>query len=338
MKNNIEYLSKLFRAERDGITKDFALKACYATIDYGEIKKQSKKSKKIIIGKKNINGISDYINFLEDDINDHCKEFNQVFNIDRNKKFIIHFELEDFQKNIFFNDDIYIKSTICEEGRSFDMGINTFGRVFISSKQLVYFFKKGFLYRHNEVPNVNHIKGIFTEPNHYYNVIRLKKEWDSFNRRIFKPIIKHNFYEPKIKNMYYKTYTGYNKLVKQDFIYVITYKTKNKKRYYKIGASNNPDKRLKQLQTGNPFKLFLLSVYRIKDRSIEKLIHKSLKKHNLEGEWFLLDKKNLRKVIKIILKNNQLNESTLRVIKTSSKEFINQKKLLSKRFKTRNIF
>jgi hypothetical protein len=53
----------------------------------------------------------------------------------------------------------------------------------------------------------------------------------------------------------------------------------------KIGRSKDPQKRLKQLQTGNPNKLKLIASF---DRMgwREKALHEHLSKWSLEGEWF----------------------------------------------------
>lgn len=62
-------------------------------------------------------------------------------------------------------------------------------------------------------------------------------------------------------------------------IYVV--ETKN----IKIGYSTNPTKRLKELQTANPYRLNLIHVEK-GDYIKEKTIHNKLKKYSLIGEWF----------------------------------------------------
>ena len=55
----------------------------------------------------------------------------------------------------------------------------------------------------------------------------------------------------------------------------------------KIGISTDPQKRLKQLQTGSPYKLKLLcSIANMSHR--EKIIHNRLKDYKMscKGEWF----------------------------------------------------
>ena len=57
--------------------------------------------------------------------------------------------------------------------------------------------------------------------------------------------------------------------------------------YYKIGVSKNPNKRLKQLQTGNSSQLKLIESYPSEyAHKIEKTIHNFLSYAKKEGEWF----------------------------------------------------
>lgn len=53
----------------------------------------------------------------------------------------------------------------------------------------------------------------------------------------------------------------------------------------KIGRSDNPMKRVGELQTGNPNPLSLLSCFAA-EPSVEQTIHKHLEKYSLNGEWF----------------------------------------------------
>ena len=59
--------------------------------------------------------------------------------------------------------------------------------------------------------------------------------------------------------------------------------------FVKIGKSHSPEKRIKELQTGNPYKLELLKT--IKECSEggyfnESDLHIKFKDHRVEGEWF----------------------------------------------------
>lgn len=57
--------------------------------------------------------------------------------------------------------------------------------------------------------------------------------------------------------------------------------------YYKIGVSKNPEKRLKQLQTGNSSELKLIHSYSSEyANKIEKTLHNMLSHCKKEGEWF----------------------------------------------------
>lgn len=63
-----------------------------------------------------------------------------------------------------------------------------------------------------------------------------------------------------------------------------------KKGDIKIGKSNNPEKRMAELQTGNPKKLRLIASIHCKSEqeafSLEKKIHQLFRKRRLHGEWF----------------------------------------------------
>ena len=61
----------------------------------------------------------------------------------------------------------------------------------------------------------------------------------------------------------------------------------------KIGISNNPQKRLRQLQTGTGNQLKLLQTYKTEnDRHWEKRIHKMFWQNRKKGEWFALNPLN----------------------------------------------
>ena len=75
------------------------------------------------------------------------------------------------------------------------------------------------------------------------------------------------------------------------FIYIVRC---GKQNLFKIGISKNVDKRLKQLQTGNPHKLkciFRIESLEIKAAKIEATIHQFFKEANKKhvlNEWFNL--------------------------------------------------
>ncbi|HWG80743.1 MAG TPA: GIY-YIG nuclease family protein [Stellaceae bacterium] len=58
---------------------------------------------------------------------------------------------------------------------------------------------------------------------------------------------------------------------------------------FKIGIAARPEARLRQLQTGNHFKLSLFDTIPVRTADaprVERNIHKALSAHHLSGEWF----------------------------------------------------
>lgn len=75
----------------------------------------------------------------------------------------------------------------------------------------------------------------------------------------------------------------------ESFLYVI--KSKSSSTEVKIGFSDDPEARLKQLQTGHPEPLEVIyreGVDSSKVRYLERIIHQVNKSRRLKGEWFLL--------------------------------------------------
>ena len=87
------------------------------------------------------------------------------------------------------------------------------------------------------------------------------------------------------------------------------------KNFYKIGISKEPQKRIFNLQTGNPNKLkliFELIVNKnINSRDVEKVIHTYLKEQNMliSGEWFKIESEdfvfNLAKTLLTVGQNRK---------------------------------
>jgi hypothetical protein len=69
--------------------------------------------------------------------------------------------------------------------------------------------------------------------------------------------------------------------------------------YIKIGRTNNPKKRLSDLQSGNPNKLSYLILLKGKGY-LEKSIHEDLKSYRVRGEWF---KKSCIDLLRVIIDN-----------------------------------
>jgi hypothetical protein len=57
--------------------------------------------------------------------------------------------------------------------------------------------------------------------------------------------------------------------------------------HIKIGFSNNPKRRLKQLSTGSSLRLRLLTTFQ-GDKTLEKQIHQKHQKVRHNGEWFIV--------------------------------------------------
>ena len=83
---------------------------------------------------------------------------------------------------------------------------------------------------------------------------------------------------------------------------------------YKIGVTKKVEKRIKELQTGNPLKIELINFYESEHSyKIEKFLHKKYSHTKLtegfeylEGEWFKLDNndvKNFRDICSSIENN-----------------------------------
>lgn len=61
----------------------------------------------------------------------------------------------------------------------------------------------------------------------------------------------------------------------------------------KIGVTANIERRLKSLQTGNPYKLECKALIPCKSKDsaydLELFLHKQLDRHRMQGEWFRSD-------------------------------------------------
>ena len=59
--------------------------------------------------------------------------------------------------------------------------------------------------------------------------------------------------------------------------------------FVKIGYSNNPEKRIKQIQTGCPFPVTIIRTWQGMGRKEEKLMHRAYSKYKTVGEWFKIE-------------------------------------------------
>lgn len=80
--------------------------------------------------------------------------------------------------------------------------------------------------------------------------------------------------------------------MKHSYIYVIG----SEHPPYKVGISRNPERRLRDLQTGHPEKLILhhkQSTDAARTKLLETVIHRNLHLHRTHGEWFDIPMENL---------------------------------------------
>lgn len=92
-----------------------------------------------------------------------------------------------------------------------------------------------------------------------------------------------------------------------NFIYV--WKDKEDDRYYKIGRTNNPYRRLKTFQTAQPKPIEVVAVLAVKnDEKAEKIIHEKFANIRVRdnGEWFYA-KNDLKRYVSSI-RDNVLTE------------------------------
>jgi hypothetical protein len=72
--------------------------------------------------------------------------------------------------------------------------------------------------------------------------------------------------------------------------------------FYKIGFSNNIEKRIKTLMVGNPYELEIIFVFEHNDaKEIEFFLHSRYKKENIRGEWFALSLEQIQEIENICL-------------------------------------
>jgi predicted GIY-YIG superfamily endonuclease len=68
--------------------------------------------------------------------------------------------------------------------------------------------------------------------------------------------------------------------------------------YIKIGVSKNPERRIKSLQTGNPYKIkLILAIEDSAAYDLEYQFHKYYEKEKSVGEWFEIND-NIRNFVK----------------------------------------
>lgn len=88
----------------------------------------------------------------------------------------------------------------------------------------------------------------------------------------------------------------------------------NSQKICKIGVSDNPQKRLKSIQTGCPYKVNILSHYPELGYDTEKDLHKRFKKYRMQGEWF-----RIKGEVEKLIHDNPFKEKNKKKIKPPKK-------------------
>jgi len=95
------------------------------------------------------------------------------------------------------------------------------------------------------------------------------------------------------------------------YVYIIQSGTR-KKSPIKIGMSDDPEKRIKQLQTGNPYILRIIISIKCNSRKhafeLERTLHRMLLRNNILNEWFFVKKKSLLETINRFANNPDLKQ------------------------------
>ena len=129
------------------------------------------------------------------------------------------------------------------------------------------------------------------------------------------------------------------------YVYIIQ-SGSSKKSPVKIGMSDDPEKRLKQLQTGNPRILRIIISIKCNSRQhafeLEKTLHRMLERNNILNEWFFVKKKSLLETLNRFANNPELSQvksfvdifekQTVEEVETEKVIAVAEKKVLSGSF------
>lgn len=84
-----------------------------------------------------------------------------------------------------------------------------------------------------------------------------------------------------------------------NFVYIIT-----SDKYCKVGITNDPYRRLKDISTGCPIKPSLYFFKRVENaKLIESRTHNVLKQYKTNGEWFEISPEECKETLEYIIKN-----------------------------------
>ena len=78
--------------------------------------------------------------------------------------------------------------------------------------------------------------------------------------------------------------------MKKQYLYILSDGT-----YYKVGISNDYNKRFRNIQTGNAKKVLPLWIFKCEDAGyLEKIIHKAFFDKKIQGEWLTFSFEELK--------------------------------------------
>ncbi len=156
---------------------------------------------------------------------------------------------------------------------------------------------------------------ILTEDSSYTSICQLSEILKCTDNEIIESLEllrKHNFLSfkynsKKLMNKEINIYLNQNKIniynqksysKNVEYIYVIR---KDESNYYKIGRTNNIERRIKQLQTSNSEILYPVKIIKTKGAAeTETAIHKKYKHHQVNGEWFFLKLNVLEELFELL--------------------------------------
>ena len=93
---------------------------------------------------------------------------------------------------------------------------------------------------------------------------------------------------------------------KEGFVYLIRGPKNGSEQLYKIGQTSNMQARMRNLQTGSPTKLEIVKFIQTDDAlMIERKLHNAFKETRIRGEWFALNKGQVRAAKKLMHKNRK---------------------------------
>lgn len=118
----------------------------------------------------------------------------------------------------------------------------------------------------------------------------------------------------QVRLVWYDCYVTFNEFkIKKSYIYTIGYSvelrtTHEAFRPVKVGVAADPKSRVRQLQSGNPYRLFILGTFE-GTQADEKWIHSKLEPYRMEGEWFDLPSDNPAEFVRKIFTNEPFDLS-----------------------------